>query len=73
MAKKRTTKKQEIAKLNFLYGDAWKKHPALYQHAMHSNDTVRHCEYCGRPMNSSDVNDYGSLCENCYMKEYYGK
>ena len=32
---------------------------------------VRHCEYCGKPMSASDVNDYGSLCETCYMKEYY--
>lgn len=31
---------------------------------------IRHCEYCGRPMSSSDVNDYGSLCESCYNKEY---
>ena len=32
---------------------------------------VRYCEYCGKPMSASDVNDYGSLCETCYMKEYY--
>ena len=32
---------------------------------------VRHCEYCGKLMSASDVNDYGSLCETCYMKEYY--
>ena len=32
---------------------------------------VRHCGYCGKPMSASDVNDYGSLCETCYMKEYY--
>lgn len=35
--------------------------------------TVNHCEYCGKPMSRSDVNDYGSLCESCYMKEYYGE
>lgn len=35
--------------------------------------TARHCAYCGRPMTPSDVNDFGSLCETCYMKEYYGK
>ena len=35
-------------------------------------ETVRYCEYCGRPMTRSDVNDHGSLCEDCYMKEYYG-
>ena len=33
--------------------------------------TVAHCEYCGKPMSESDVNDFGSLCESCYMKEYY--
>ena len=27
--------------------------------------------YCGKPMSASDVNDFGSLCERCYMKEYY--
>ena len=32
---------------------------------------VRYCEYCGKPMSESDVNDFGSLCESCYMKEYY--
>ena len=33
--------------------------------------TVAYCEYCGKPMSASDVNDFGSLCESCYMKEYY--
>ena len=37
---------------------------------MHS-EIVRHCSNCGKSMNRSDVNDYGSLCERCYMKEYY--
>ncbi len=36
-------------------------------------EVVAHCEYCGKPLSRSDVNDYGSLCERCYMKEYYGK
>lgn len=35
-------------------------------------DVVAECEYCGKPLSRSDVNDYGSLCETCYMKEYYG-
>ena len=35
--------------------------------------TVRRCEYCGAEMTESDVNDYGTLCESCYMKEYYGE
>ena len=37
------------------------------------HEVVQECEYCGRPMSRSDVNDYGSLCEACYMKEYYGR
>ena len=36
------------------------------------HETVRECEYCGKPMTRSEVNDFGSLCEECYMKEYYG-
>ena len=32
---------------------------------------VRYCEYCGKPMSESYMNDFGSLCETCYMKEYY--
>lgn len=30
-----------------------------------------YCEYCGKPMTESDVEDFGTLCEKCYMKEYY--
>lgn len=41
-------------------------------HEMHST-IERYCDYCGAPMTPSDVNDYGSLCERCYMKEYYGE
>ena len=70
MAKARI-KKADKEKLNFLYGDAWKKNPEMYLLSIHRNDTVRYCEYCGRPLTRSDVNDYGSLCERCYMKEYY--
>ena len=42
----------------------------VVRHVHH--EIVRTCEYCGKPMTRSDVNDYGSLCETCYMKEYYG-
>ena len=37
------------------------------------NTIERYCDHCGAPMTPSDVNDYGSLCETCYMKEYYGE
>jgi len=36
-------------------------------------EIVRECEYCGKGMTRSDYNDFGSLCEKCYMKEYYGE
>ena len=39
-------------------------------HHVH-REIVSECEYCGKPLTRSDVNDYGSLCERCYMKEYY--
>ena len=65
MAKK-TTKKN--SKVSVSYRGASIFEVANYVH----HETVRHCEYCGKPMSRSDVNDYGSLCESCYMKEYYG-
>ena len=34
---------------------------------------VRECDYCGKPMTASEANDYGTLCERCYMKEYYNE
>ena len=48
--------------------------PSIFEvaHEVH-NVIVSHCDYCGKPMNRSDVNDYGALCESCYMKEYFGK
>ena len=51
-----------------------KKTKSIYDvvHETH-NVIIRHCDYCGKPMSASDVNDYGSLCEQCYMKEYYGE
>ena len=72
-------KKQEAAEkgirqqMEFLYGKENAEHP-LYQTAFHvHNEVVQYCEYCRKPMNRSEVNDYGSLCEACYMKEYYGE
>ena len=48
------------------------KGPSIFEVAKYTHEQiVRHCEYCGKPMTPSDVNDYGSLCEQCYMKEYY--
>ena len=44
---------------------------AAIHHHVHK-EKVRRCEYCGRPMSRSDVNDYGSLCGDCYEREYYG-
>ena len=48
--------------------------PSLMQvfHETH-HITVAHCEYCGKPLNRSEVNDFGSLCERHFLEEYYGK
>lgn len=62
---------QEIQRLNFNFGNAWKSNPELYLLSLERNKTVRYCDHCGREMTESDVNDYGSLCENCYNEEYY--
>ena len=64
--KNKTTKKN--SKVSVTYRVVSIFEVAHYVH----HETVRHCEYCGKPMSRSDVNDYGSLCESCYMKEYYG-
>ena len=43
------------------------------EHCLDSHsDHAASCAYCGRPLSSSDVEDYGTLCERCYLKEYYG-
>ena len=34
---------------------------------------VRECDYCGKPMTESEAEDFGTLCERCYMKEYYNE
>ena len=65
MANKKATKK---GKVSVSYRGASMLDVVRYVH----EETVRHCEYCGSPMPRSEDNDYGSLCEDCYMKEYYG-
>ncbi len=59
--------------MELLFGKENANHP-FYQtvYATH-HEIVQHCDYCGKPMTGSEVNDYGSLCERCYMKEYYGR
>ena len=57
--------------MEFLYGKENARKP-MYRAVFATHcETVRTCDYCGTPMTRSDVNDYGSLCERCYMKEYY--
>ena len=66
MAKK-TTRTTSSSKLRIVHSG-----PSIFEVASQVHHTVaRYCAYCGRPMTPSDVNDYGSLCERCYMKEYY--
>lgn len=46
--------------------------PSIFEVANHVHHTIaKHCEYCGRAMTPSDVNNYGSLYKRCYMNEYY--
>lgn len=61
------TKKEEKIKVVYRGASIWD----VFNHV--HGEIVRECEYCGKGMTRSDVNDYGSLCERCYMKEYYGK
>lgn len=45
--------------------------PSIFDVAHYMHHTIaRRCEYCNRPMTPSDENDYGTLCMNCYIKEY---
>lgn len=69
MKKKKSNMKNEKPKITIEYSG-----PSIFEVARHMHEeTVKHCEYCGKPMSRSDVNDYGSLCESCYMREYYGE
>ena len=34
-------------------------------------EEIKYCEYCGKEI--EDTNDTGTLCYNCYIKEYYGE
>lgn len=63
---------QEIQKLNFNYGNAWKSNPSIYLAHLRNTEITRRCDHCGAKMTASDENDYGSLCERCYNREYYG-
>lgn len=68
MAKKQI-KKTSSSKLTIEH-----RGPSIFEVAHQVHHTVaRYCSDCGRPMTPSDVNDYGSLCERCYMREYYDK
>lgn len=42
---------------------------AVVNHVHH--EIVAECEYCGKPLTRSEVNDFGTLCERCYQREYY--
>lgn len=66
--------KKSMLKKNFWLENVSEKtqHMAAVIHQTH-DEVVAHCEYCGKPLSRSEVNDFGSLCERCYMKEYYGK
>ena len=67
--RKKSNKKQES--MEFLFGKENAK-KSMYQTVYETHhETVRECAYCGKPMTRSEVNGFGSLCERCYMEEYY--
>lgn len=70
MKKKKGVENQQ--KLEFLYGKE-NAQKSMYQIVEHVHgETVAYCDFCNAPLTRSDINDYGTLCERCYMKEYYG-
>lgn len=66
MSKKKTSRKSGYTR----YDDP--RNAKRWSPLSHHTDHPRDCAFCGEPMTSSDVNDYGTLCRACYMKEYYG-
>ena len=65
--KKKQIKKNTSSKLTIEH-----RGPSIFEVAHQVHHTVAgYCAFCGRAMTPSDVNDYGSLCESCYMREYY--
>lgn len=73
MKKETEAQKLRRLKMEFLYGKENAKKSFYRTVFATHHETVAHCEYCGKPLSRSDINDYGSLCERCYMREYYGK
>lgn len=70
MKKKKEAVNQQ--KLEFLYGKE-NAQKSMYQVVEYLHgETVAHCDFCNTPLTRSDINDYGTLCQRCYMKEYYG-
>ena len=68
--RKKSNKKQQSMEFLFSKENSRK---TMYQTVYETHhETVRECACCGKPMTRSEVNDFGSLCEDCYMKEYYG-
>lgn len=66
-AQKKTAKKNSQVSVSYRGASIFEV--AHYVH----HEPIRRCDNCNKPMSRSNVNDYGSLCETCYMKEYYGK
>lgn len=67
----RTKNNKKQQSMEFLFGKE-NSRETMYQTVYETHhEIVRECEYCGKPMTRSEVNDFGSLCEECYMREYY--
>jgi hypothetical protein len=63
--------KQEIAYLDFHYGNAWFKHkdPQMYINTAREALEEHTCPICGCEVDASTWEDY-RMCERCHEREY---
>lgn len=70
MAKKRNSKSNEdkelIARMNFMYGDAWKKAPGIYANMTKREIKTHQCCECGKAITEDEYIEYGQCCESCH-------
>lgn len=64
------TNKEKMQKLEFLYGKE-NAPKSMYQVIEHIyGGTITYCNFCNAPLTHNEVNDYGTICEKCYMKKF---
>lgn len=66
MAKESFSQKQLEERLTFMYGNAWRKNPAIYITSIKRNIREYNCCECGRPITEDEYIEYGQCCESCH-------